>query len=82
MISIDIYNIKKTISKIIDMNTYDFSPRETEYLIEAAGFDLMKVSEMRNLIILMGTELERLRSLSSNLEQALDSEMRKNEKSD
>ena len=82
MIKIDIYNIKKTMSKIKDMENYNFTTRESEYLIQAAGFDLMKVSEMRTLIILMGTELERLRSLSSNLEQALDSEMRKNEKSD
>lgn len=77
MINIDIYNIKKTMSKIRDMEDYDFTTRETEYLIQAAGFDLMEVSSMRTLIILMGTELERLRSLSSNLEQALHTEMNK-----
>ena len=78
---VDIYNIKKTLSKLLDMEEYNFTPKETDYLTQAAGYDLMKVSEMRAAIILMGVEIEKLRSLNINLEQALDSEVKKNEKS-
>ena len=62
MFNIDINNIEKTMSKITDMENYDFTTKETEYLIQAAGFDLMQVSSMRALIILMGNELKRLKS--------------------
>ena len=41
----------------------------------------MKVSEMKAAIILMGTEIEKLKTLNINLEQALNSEIKKNEKS-
>ena len=62
MFNIDMNNIEKTMSKIRDMENYDFTTKETEYLIQAAGFDLMQVSSMRALIILMGNELKRLKS--------------------
>ena len=61
MFNIDMNNIEKTMSKITDMENYDFTNKETEYLIQAAGFDLMQVSSMRALIILMGNELKRLK---------------------
>ena len=62
MFNIDMNNIEKTMSKITDMEHYNFTAKETEYLIQAAGFDLMQVSSMRALIILMGNELKRLKS--------------------
>lgn len=77
MISIDIYNIKKTLSKLLNIEEYNFTPKENDHVVQAAAYDLMKVSEMKAAIILMGTEIEKLKTLNINLEQALNSEIKK-----
>jgi len=78
---IDIINIKKTIADIKNLDEYNFNYNQNNWIVQAAAFDLMTNSEMKAIIILMGSEIEKLRSLSTNLEQALKTEMKKNEKS-
>ena len=79
---IDIINIKKTIADIKNLDEYSFNYNQNNWIVQAAAFDLMTNSEMKAIIILMGSEIEKLRNLSTNLEQALKTEMKKNEKSD
>lgn len=78
---INIFNIKKSISKIKDLESYDVSESENQYIIQGAAFDLMSNSEMKSAIILMGNEINRLKILTHNLEEALTIEMKNNEKS-
>lgn len=81
MITIDIINIKKTIASIKNLNEYSFNHNQNDWIVQAAAFDLMTNSEMKAIIILMGSEIEKLRCLNTNLEQALTTEMKNNEKS-
>ena len=74
---IDIINIKKTIANIKNLDEYNYDYHQNNWIVQAAAFDLMTNSEMKAIIILMGSEIEKLRSLSTNLELALDSEMKK-----
>lgn len=76
---IDILNIKKTVSKIKNLEEYNLTPIENNYIIQAGAFDLMTTSEMKATIILMGNKIDKLISLNVNLEQALDNELKKNE---
>lgn len=70
-------SVRIFMQQLAEMDDYSFTREETDFISESAGMDLMTSSELRTCVMLMAKEINRLVELKDNLEQALESEIKK-----